>query len=366
MRVSGRYRLVDPVGQGGMGRVWRAADEMLDRSVAVKELRLDGGPGDEDPRTRRERALREARAPARVDHPGVVRVYDVTEDADRLWIVMELVDAPSLETVVHDNGPLDTREAARVGLALTEALRQVHAAGVLHRDIKPGNVLLGSGGRVVLTDFGIASLEDTRPLTRTGVLLGSPEYIPPERALSRPTGPPSDLWSLGATLCTALTGHSPFARASTAETLLAIVYEQPRLPADDCPLTPLLRRLLAKDPADRPDLDEIEAYLRGAATIADADAVGERATASASTSAPAPDRDAPGEPSAPEPPDRRSRLLVALLVLVTAAVAAVMIATVIRPGGETRLPDTSDPPTVAGTSRSSPSPSPSSPSSSSP
>lgn len=174
-RVVGRYRLVDPVGRGGMGRVWRAADEVLDRPVAVKELRLDAGGDQEDPRTRRERALREARASARIDHPGVVRVYDVAEEADRLWIVMELVDAPSLETVVHDQGPLGVRETARIGLALAEALRRVHAAGVLHRDIKPGNVLLGLGDRVVLTDFGVASLEDTGPLTRSGVLIGSPE-----------------------------------------------------------------------------------------------------------------------------------------------------------------------------------------------
>ncbi|UUU33921.1 serine/threonine protein kinase [Streptomyces sp. CA-210063] len=335
MRVAGRYRLEDPVGQGGMGTVWRAADEVLDRPVAVKELRLDGGGDVEDRRTRRERALREARASARIDHPGVVRVYDVAEDADRLWIVMELVDAPSLETVVHDHGPLGVRETARVGLALTEALRRVHAAGVLHRDIKPGNVLLGPGTRVVLTDFGIASLEDTRALTRSGVLIGSPEYIPPERALSRPTGPPSDLWSLGATLCTALTGRSPFARASTAETLLAIVYDEPELPDADCPLTPLLRRLLAKDPAERPDADEIVAYLTAAA-------------------APNPQSDEPPQQPQPQPqppPDWRPRLLVTLVLLVTAAVVAVMIATAIPPGGETRLPDTSDPPTVAGTSR---------------
>ncbi|UUU22116.1 serine/threonine-protein kinase [Streptomyces sp. DSM 40750] len=334
MRVAGRYRLEVRVGQGGMGTVWRAADEVLDRPVAVKELRLDGGGDVEDPRTRRERALREARASARIDHPGVVRVYDVVEDADRLWIVMELVDAPSLETVVHDHGPLGVRETARVGLALAEALRRVHAAGVLHRDIKPGNVLLGPGTRVVLTDFGIASLENTRALTRSGVLIGSPEYIPPERALSRPTGPPSDLWSLGATLCTALTGRSPFARVSTAETLLAIAYDEPELPDSDCPLTPLLRRLLAKDPAERPDTDAIVAYLTTVVTTPD------------------PPADEPSQPpSPPSQPDWRSRLLVTLVLLVTAAVAAVMIATAIPPGGETRLPDTSDPPTVAGTSR---------------
>ncbi|GAA3829345.1 hypothetical protein GCM10023083_72900 [Streptomyces phyllanthi] len=329
MWVAGRYRLAEPVGQGGMGRVWRAADEMLDRPVAVKELRLDGPAEEEDPRTRRERALREARASARIDHPGVVRVYDVAEEYDRLWIVMEFVDAPSLEKVVVENGPLGVRETARVGLALAEALRRVHAAGVLHRDIKPGNVLLGPGRRVVLTDFGIAALHDARALTRAGVLIGSPEYIPPERATSRPTGPAADLWALGATLCTALTGRSPFARGSTAETLLAIVYEEPELPGRGCPLTPLLRRLLAREPADRPDLDEIVAELTR--VLATPDPVDE------------------------EPPDWRPRVLTALVLIVTAAVAAVMIATAIRPGGETRLPDTDPPPTVAGTSRPPPS-----------
>ncbi|MEU9917035.1 serine/threonine-protein kinase [Streptomyces sp. NPDC051001] len=162
-----------------MGRVWRARDEMLERPVAVKELWLDGPDAGEDPGTRRERALREARASARIDHPGVVRVYDVAEEDDRLWIVMELVEAPSLERTVAERGPLGVRETARIGLALAEALRRVHGAGVLHRDVKPGNVLLGPGPRVVLTDFGIAALQDSQRLTRGGMVLGSPEYMPP-------------------------------------------------------------------------------------------------------------------------------------------------------------------------------------------
>ncbi|WP_151481590.1 serine/threonine-protein kinase [Streptomyces albicerus] len=333
MRIAGRYRLAETVGQGGMGRVWRARDEMLDRAVAVKELRLDGDPDAEDPRTRRERARREALAGARIDHPNVVRIYDVAEEADRLWIVMELVDAPSLERVVLEDGTLGVTETARVGLALVEALRRVHAAGVLHRDIKPGNVLLAPDGRVVLTDFGIATVQDARSLTRTGVLVGSPEYIPPERATGRPPGPPADLWALGATLCTALTGRSPFARGSTAETLLAIVYEEPELPGGDCPLTPLLRRMLAKDPGARPGVDEIIAYLTPLAAAS-----------------PSPEN-SPGELPAESPGDWRPRLLTALVLIVAAAVAAVMIVTAIDPGGETRLPDTSEPPTVAGTSR---------------
>lgn len=325
MRIGGRYLLGERVGQGGMGRVWRARDEMLERPVAVKELWLHGPDVDEDPVTRRERALREARASARIDHPGVVRVYDVAEEDDRLWIVMEFVEAPSLERTVADHGPLGVRETARIGLALAEALRRVHAAGVLHRDVKPGNVLLGPGRRVVLTDFGIAALQDAQGLTQAGTVIGSPEYLPPERATGRDPGPASDWWSLGATLCTALTGHSPFARPTIAATLLAVVYEEPELPGPDCPLTPLLRGLLAKDPALRPDADEIVAFL----------------TAAAARAEPAPER----------PRDPRSRLLTALVLIAAAAVAVVMIITAIPSGGETRLPEVTPPPTVAGTSR---------------
>ncbi|MFP3991351.1 serine/threonine-protein kinase, partial [Streptomyces sp. E11-3] len=271
--IGGRYRLVETIGQGGMGRVWRAVDELLGRPVAVKEMRLDGA-GAEDSLVRRERALREARATARIDHPHVVRVYDVAEADARLWIVMELVPARSLAQALTDDGPLSVPEAARIGLALASALRVVHAAGVLHRDIKPANVLLERAergrpergrpeqehpaplDRVVLTDFGIAALQDAAALTRTGLLVGSPEYIPPERLLGRTQGPPSDLWSLGATLCTAVSGRSPFARATTPATLHAIAYESPELPLDTPDVTPLLTALLAKDPTDRPTADE--------------------------------------------------------------------------------------------------------------
>src|SRR5882757_5740422 len=179
--VAGRYRLVESIGQGGMGRVWRAADDMLDRQVAVKEMRIDG-LDPEDTRTRRERTLREARATARIDHPNVVRIYDVVDEGERLWIVMELVAGRSLEQIVVEDGPLSTREAARIGLELVVALRQVHAGGVLHRDIKPGNVLVErSGRRVVLTDFGIAAIQDTKALTMAGMLVGSPDYRSEER-----------------------------------------------------------------------------------------------------------------------------------------------------------------------------------------
>ena len=244
-----------------MGRVWRAADEMLDRQVAVKEMRIDG-LDPEDTRTRRERTLREARATARMDHPNVVRVYDVVDEGERLWIVMELVAGRSLEQLVAEDGPLGPREAARIGLELVVALRQVHAGGVLHRDIKPGNVLVErSGHRVVLTDFGIAAIQDAKALTMVGMLVGSPDYMAPERISGRPQGPPSDVWSLGATLCAALGGRSPFSRSTTLATLHAVLYEEPELPASAGDLREVLAALLEKEPSTRPGLEELEEAL---------------------------------------------------------------------------------------------------------
>ncbi|MFF8425716.1 protein kinase [Streptomyces sp. NPDC016566] len=260
--MNARYRLVESIGQGGMGRVWRAVDEMLDRLVAVKEIRVDGQAA-EDSGTHRERTLREARATARIDHPNVVRVYDVVDEGQRLWIVMELVTGRSLERIMTEEGPLSPRETARIGLGLVAALRQVHAGGVLHRDIKPGNVLVETGaGRVVLTDFGIAAIQDAKALTMVGMLVGSPDYMAPERISGRRQGPPSDLWSLGATLSAALAGNSPFTRDTTLATLHAVLYEEPRLPPTAGPLHPLLGALLAKDPSHRPGLSEVERALR--------------------------------------------------------------------------------------------------------
>lgn len=253
-----------------MGRVWRAVDEMLDRLVAVKEMRIDG-LDPEDTRTRRERTLREARATARIDHPHVVRVYDVVDEGEHLWIVMELVAGRSLERIMAEDGPLGPAETSRIGLGLVAALRQVHARGVLHRDIKPGNVLVETEavrgrGRVVLTDFGIAAIQDAKALTMVGMLVGSPDYMAPERISGRPQGPPSDVWSLGATLCAALAGRSPFSRDTTLATLHAVLYEEPELPAVAGPLRPVLAALLQKDPSSRPDLDALETSLQRVAS----------------------------------------------------------------------------------------------------
>ncbi|WP_405808286.1 MULTISPECIES: serine/threonine-protein kinase [unclassified Streptomyces] len=277
-----------------MGRVWRAADVMLDRPVAVKEMRMDDADA-EDTRIRRERTLREARATARIDHPNVVRVYDVVEESDRLWIVMELVESRSLERLLVEDGPVSPREAARIGLGLVAALREVHAVGVLHRDIKPGNVLLGRSGRVVLTDFGIAAIQDATALTVVGMLVGSPDYMAPERVGGRPQGPASDLWSLGATLCAAVAGQSPFARPTTLATLHAVLYEDPELPPGAGPLSPVLASLLVKDPEARPTLDALETLLtRAASTYVPTLSV-------ASPVPPSPLLEPPPDPREPEP-----------------------------------------------------------------
>ncbi|WTY78140.1 protein kinase [Streptomyces phaeochromogenes] len=305
--VTGRYRLAESIGQGGMGRVWRAVDEILDRQVAVKEMRIDG-MDQEDSRTRRERTLREARATARIDHPNVVRVYDVVDQGERLWIVMELVDGRSLDKVLAEDGPLSPRGTARIGLGLVAALGQVHAGGVLHRDIKPANVLVERrAGRVVLTDFGIAAIQDAEALTMAGMLVGSPDYMAPERVSGRPQGPPSDLWSLGATLCAALGGRSPFSRATTLATLHAVLYEEPEIPSAAGELREVLSALLLKDPSVRPGLEELEAILGPVADGSTGASAPPGATAGLGTAvglggAVGPERTEPAEPAElPEP-----------------------------------------------------------------
>ncbi|WP_436777759.1 protein kinase domain-containing protein [Yinghuangia sp. YIM S09857] len=258
--VGGRYQLVGVIGSGGMGTVWRAHDQLLDRPVAAKVLNIVFGQDSED-RNRRERSLREARATARINHPNVVRVYDYVEDDDRLWIVMELVAARSLDAVLDEDGPMAPRDAAAVGVQIARALRTVHDHGVLHRDVKPGNVLIEPDGHAVLTDFGIAALEGTSGLTSTGAIVGSPEFMAPERIESESPGPASDLWSLGVTLCAAVTGKSPFRRATPVATLAAIVIAEPEVPDGTGPLEPLVRALFAREPDMRPSAGEVLAML---------------------------------------------------------------------------------------------------------
>ncbi len=248
-----------------MGTVWRAKDETVDREVAVKEPRVPDHLSEKDRATVFERMRREARAAARLDHPAVVTVHDVAVVDGRPWIVMELVHGRSLGDALQE-GTLDAREAARVGLEVLGALRAAHAAGVLHRDVKPDNVLLGRHDRVVLTDFGIAQIEGDTRLTDTGGFVGSPEYIAPERVLGRRPGPAADLWSLGVLLYAATEGVSPFRRSNTPATLQAVLNATPAPPAAARgPLAELIGALLHKDPAHRPDEPRARALLERAA-----------------------------------------------------------------------------------------------------
>ncbi|OIJ67441.1 serine/threonine-protein kinase [Streptomyces mangrovisoli] len=261
--IAGRYRLEERIGRGGMGIVWRATDQLLGRRVAVKEIAQDDSLPDTEARRHRDRTLREARAVAQLRHPHVIVVHDVVEQDERPYIVMELIDGGSLADRVSAHGPLDAREVARIGVDLLGALRTAHAAGVLHRDIKPANVLVDSGtGRVVLTDFGIAQVAGATTLTETGSFVGSPEYTAPERMSGARTGPESDLWSLGALLCTALSGESPFRRDSLGGILHAVVFDEIRTPAQAAPLLPVVRGLLERDPDRRLGVAEAERLLR--------------------------------------------------------------------------------------------------------
>ncbi|MFD8548560.1 protein kinase [Streptomyces sp. NPDC059649] len=262
--IGGRYRLGIRLGRGGMGTVWRATDELLGRQVAVKELHLDEATAEPEARVQRERAMREARTVAGIKHPNVIVVHDVVEQDGRPWIVMELVEGPSLADRLQSGGPVAPREAARIGVALLGALGAAHARGVLHRDLKPANVLMESGtGRVVLTDFGIAQVPGVTTLTDAGGFVGSPEYTAPERMAGRPTGPEADLWSLGVLLCAALNGESPFRRDSLGGVLHAVVYDEIELPEPARPLRAVLGGLLERDPDRRMGLTETEQLLRG-------------------------------------------------------------------------------------------------------
>ncbi|MDG9716884.1 serine/threonine-protein kinase [Streptomyces sp. DH24] len=263
--LAGRYRLGDSIGSGGMGRVWRAHDEVLNRSVAVKELTAALYVSESDQGILLARTRAEARAAARINHSAVVTVHDVLEHDGRPWIVMELVEGRSLADAVTQEGRLEPREAARIGLWVLRALRAAHTAGVLHRDVKPGNVLLGHDGRVLLTDFGIAQIEGDTTITRTGEVVGSVDYLAPERVRGHDPGSASDLWALGATLYTAVEGRSPFRRTSPLSTMQAVVDEEPAETRYAGPLQPVITALLRKEPATRPDASATEQMLVEAA-----------------------------------------------------------------------------------------------------
>ncbi|MEV4971409.1 protein kinase domain-containing protein [Streptomyces scopuliridis] len=251
--LAGRYRLGGVLGRGGMGTVWRALDETLGRTVAVKELRFPSSIDEDEKRRLITRTLREAKAIARIRNNGAVTVYDVVDEDDRPWIVMELVEGKSLAEAVREDGLLTPRRAAEVGLAILDVLRSAHREGILHRDVKPSNVLIAEDGRVVLTDFGIAQVEGDPSVTSTGMLVGAPSYISPERARGHKPGPAADLWSLGGLLYASVEGCPPYDKGSAIATLTAVMTEPLDPPKNAGPLEEVIYGLLAKDPEQRLD-----------------------------------------------------------------------------------------------------------------
>ena len=323
-----------------MGTVWAARDEVLARDVAAKEVVPPPGLAADDRAVWRERTLREARAAARIASPSVVTVFDAVDSDERLWIVMERLGTQTLADVLHARGPLTPKETAVIGLAVLDGLEAAHAAGVLHRDVKPGNVMVGGSGsdadgvgaRVVLGDFGIARLDGDPSSTGSGVVMGSPPYLAPERAQGGPATPASDLWSFGATLYAAVEGHPPYQRDGALPTLAAIVSEDAPAPLAAGPLAPLLTGLLSRDPAARPDLTATREQL---ARVASGDVEQAAAHEPPPAAAPPPVIEKPEQT-----PRRPSRSLLAAL----AALAAVLVALVVA----VSLGDTDAPQDLAG------------------
>ncbi|MEU2391764.1 serine/threonine-protein kinase [Streptomyces sp. NPDC007369] len=288
--IGGRYRLLDLIGQGGMGRVWRGRDETLGREVAVKQVLLPQGIGEEQRTVLVRRVVREARAAARLNHPGIVTVHDVVEHEGAPAIVMEYVTGTSLAAAVARDGGLPARRVAEIGVLLVKALAQAHAVGTIHRDLKPDNVLL-TEDRVVLTDFGIAHVSDaTMTLTHTGTIIGTPAYMAPEQLEGKPPTPATDLWSLGATLYSAVEGRPPFSADTFSALCVAIVTQEPPVSERAGALAPVLAGLLTKDPDRRSTAAQALAAL-------DAVARGEDAAGAGGTVG----RTAPARPTAARP-----------------------------------------------------------------
>jgi eukaryotic-like serine/threonine-protein kinase len=370
--LAGRYRLLAVIGRGGMGAVWRARDELLNRDVAVKEIVWPAQLDAEERQMARRRAVREAQLAARVRHPNVVGVYDIIEEGDRPSIVMELVPFRSLRDAVAEDGPMTPAEAARVGLSVLAALRAVHEVGVVHRDVKPANILLGPDGRVVLADFGIAKAADSPALTISGVLLGSPSYLAPERARGGRAGAAADMWALGASLFAAVEGHPPFERDGVLASLTAVVADELEPSPHVGPLWPVIEGLLLKDPAARLDAAGAEQMLHEIAAPATPSPT-EPDHAQEPDHAPQPD---PAPEPDPTPGDtavardrapgrsRRFRAGLAALTAIAVIVAGITIA-LSRPPGHHAAPRTT-PPASAPASQPAPAGRPSSPSSAAP
>ena len=355
--VGDRYRLLEQLGRGGMGTVWRAVDELLLRQVAVKHVALPPELDDRDREAARARVIREAQAAARLSHPATVTVFDVVEDDGNVHIVMELVEAPSLAEQVARSGPMEVDRAARLGLALAAALDAAHRKEIVHRDVKPSNVMLLPSGAVKLADFGIASVKDHPSLTRTGQVIGSPSYMAPEQALGQPATPATDWWGLGATLYFALEGRPPFDRPGALPTLTAVVDEEPAPATRAGPLAPALTRLLAKEPSERPTARDLEGLLaphtdpdragneaEGQARSVLATALGRPPAAPPAASPPPPPSPPPLPSTPPDPPPAPARQPAPPvppstttprgLALVAAAIALLVVAALVARSGD--------------------------------
>ncbi len=260
-RLVGRYRLDSELGRGAMGTVWSAYDEVLHRPVAVKEVRLSLVPVSERAIVR-ERTLREARATAMLSHPNVVTLYDVVEVDSEPYVVMELLPSRSLASYIAEQGTLSQGETAEIGSAVASALMTAHRAGITHRDVKPGNVLIGTDGQIKLTDFGIARNAAESSMTQTGTVLGSPPYIAPEVAMGRAVGPAADLWGLGATLFACLEGRPPYDAGDPVSTVSAVVHGDIPRPTGHGPVVDVVRGLMVKDPGMRMPLPAVRRRLR--------------------------------------------------------------------------------------------------------
>ncbi|MFE2976618.1 serine/threonine-protein kinase, partial [Streptomyces sp. NPDC059258] len=305
--LAGRYRLGEVLGRGGMGTVWRADDETLGRTVAVKELRFPGAIDEDEKRRLITRTLREAKAIARIRNNSAVTVYDVVDEDDRPWIVMELIEGKSLAEAIREDGTLTPKRAAEVGLAILDVLRSAHREGILHRDVKPSNVLIAEDGRVVLTDFGIAQVEGDPSVTSTGMLVGAPSYISPERARGHKPGPPADLWSLGGLLYASVEGCPPYDKGSAIATLTAVMTEPLDPPKNAGPLTEVIYGLLARDPDQRLDDAGARALLNDVINAPDVPAPVPVDSTQIMAIPPAPAADplvkrTPKQPKAPKPP----------------------------------------------------------------
>ena len=356
--IAGRYSLTREIGRGGMGAVWLGRDELLGRDVALK--RLGGSPGAGNPDF--ERAEREAKLAARLNHPHVVAVFDLVDDGDEQWLVMEHVDGLNLSALVKRDGPLTVDQAALVIRQAAEALAEAHAAGIVHRDVKPSNILVTPTGQVKLTDFGIARAEADASLTQTGLVTGSPAYLAPEVATGRTATDASDVWALGATLFHALEGRPPYdTDDNVLGTMYKIVNEDPPRPTNAGWLAPLMLATMAKDPGDRWSMQHVQQFLsRGPSHPTTPVAAVARPAETTSVLAPAPAA-APAPSAVPPVRERRRRpsVLVPVLAVACVAVLAIIIVALVLDNRQEPDPVATDPTTSASESTSSPSADPS-------